>query len=293
MINLNPLQRASILALLSMLGLGITNALVKIYSPDYSHTQLLFLRSVVGLLIISPIVLRHSGWRQLKTQRLMGHIWRGFIGVASLWLAFFCYHSLPLGTAVALIMTNPFFVAIISNQYLGEPMPLKYWGYVLLGFVGVALISRPIITTDTNYLMIGAGLLSALCWALARLSTRSLTRTENPTLVVFYFFVMGVVCTLIPILIFDGQWSPVRSEDLIGLIAPGILAVVIQLLITRALELAPAWQIAPLEYSLLLWAVGFDWLLWDKIPTLLTVTGAAMITITGIVLMRRRAVTKS
>jgi drug/metabolite transporter (DMT)-like permease len=266
---------------------GLTAALVKWHSDHYSSMQLLFYRNIVGFFLLIPILAARGGKTLLKTKKPMGHVWRGVLGTSSLGLSFFCYHRLPLGTAVSVMLTYPIFVALCSKWYLGESMPRQFWLYLLLGFAGVVLISQP--TMGGEWWIIALGLLNALLWAMARMTTRSLTRTENSLTVVFYYFLFGTLVVAAPLLFLEGQWQPLQQSDWLGLLAMGGLGALAQLLITRALALAPAWRVAPLEYSLLLWAIGFDWLWWNKLPAFASLVGAALIAVVGVSLLGRRA----
>jgi drug/metabolite transporter (DMT)-like permease len=284
---LSPQQRGVMLALVGIGCLGLMNALVKWYSQHYSSMQLLFYRNIIGLLIFITIVAAHGGKSLLQTQRPMGHFWRGVLGTSSLGLSFYCYYHLPLGTAVSIVLTYPLFVALFSKWYLGESMPRQFWLYLLLGFAGVVLISQP--TMGGEWWIIALGLLNALLWAMARMTTRSLTRTDKSVTISFYYLLIGSIGPAVFLLSIPDQWQPLQQSDCIGLLMLGSMGAIAQLLLTRALALAPAWRVAPLEYSLLLWAIGFDWLWWDKLPAFASLVGAALIAVVGVSLLGRRA----
>jgi drug/metabolite transporter (DMT)-like permease len=285
-IPLSPQQRGVMLALVGIGCLGLSDALVKWLSGHYGSLQLVFVRNSISLALLTPILLAQGGKAMLKTKRPLGHLWRGIVGTIGMGLSFYCYHHLSLGTALALIMTYPLFVALCSKWYLNELMPRQFWLYLLLGFTGVVLISKP--SLEGDWWVIGLGLLCAFFWALARMASRSLTRTEKSVTIVFYFFLIGTLAVTIPLFLND-QWRPLQQSDWLGLLAMGGLGAIAQLLLTRALALAPAWRVAPLEYSLLLWAIGFDWLWWDKLPAFASLVGAALIAVVGVSLLGRRA----
>jgi drug/metabolite transporter (DMT)-like permease len=286
-IPLSPQQRGVMLALVAVGCGGLTAALVKWHSDNYSSMQLLFYRNIVGFFLLIPILAARGGKTLLKTKKPMGHVWRGVLGTSSLGLSFFCYHRLPLGTAVSVMLTYPIFVALCSKWYLGESMPRQFWLYLLLGFAGVVLISQP--TMGGEWWIIALGLLNALLWAMARMTTRSLTRTDKSVTISFYYLLIGSIGPAVFLLSIPDQWQPLQQSDCIGLLMLGSMGAIAQLLLTRALALAPAWRVAPLEYSLLLWAIGFDWLWWDKLPAFASLVGAALIAVVGVSLLGRRA----
>ncbi|MFN9252687.1 MAG: DMT family transporter [Holosporaceae bacterium] len=275
------------LALIAVGCGGLTAALVKWYGGHYSSMQMLFYRNIVGFFLLIPILAVRGGKTLLKTKQPMGHVWRGVLGTSSLGLSFFCYHRLPLGTAVSVMLTYPIFVALCSKWYLRESMPRQFWLYLLLGFAGVVLISQP--TMGGEWWIIMLGLLNALLWAMARMTTRSLTRTDKSVTISFYYLLIGSIGPAILLLIIPGQWQPLQQTDWLGLLTLGGMGAIAQLLLTRALALAPAWRVAPLEYSLLLWAIGFDWLWWNKLPVFASLVGAALIAVVGVSLLGRRA----
>jgi drug/metabolite transporter (DMT)-like permease len=286
MIAITRHQRGLLLAIASVACLGLMNALSKWYGDRYSSSQLLFLRNGVGFLLLLPILWGRGGPSMLKTRRVRGHLWRSFVGAFSMGLSFYAFHRLPLGTAMALIMTYPFFVALCSGWYLKQPMPRQLWWLLAVGFVGVLLVSQPQLHNG-DWWLYPLALFNAFLWALARLTTRDLASTEKPVTIVFYYLLMSSFFALIPVVSLPGQWHTLVPLDIAGLLVFCVAGVLGQLLVTSALEILPAWQMGPLEYGLLLWAVLFDWWWWGQAPTLVGLAGGALIAVVGIRLLRQ------
>jgi drug/metabolite transporter (DMT)-like permease len=286
MIAITRHQRGLLLAIASVACSGLVGALAKYYGDRYNSSQLLFLRNTVGFLLLMPVLWARGGPSIIQTKRLGVHLRRGLLGGASLGLSFYLYHRLPLGTAMALTMTYPCFVALCSGWYLKQPMPKKLWWLLAVGFVGVLLVSQPKIHNG-DWWLYPLALFNAFLWALARLTIRDLASTENPITIVFYCFLVGGIFALILLLLLPGQWHPLMRADIAGLLLFCAIGVFAQLLITSALEILPAWQMGPLEYGLLLWAVLFDWWWWGQAPTLVGLAGGALIAVVGIRLLRQ------
>ena len=286
MIAISRHQRGLLLAIASVACAGLLSALSKWYGDRYSSLQLLFLRTGVGFLLWMPVLWARGGPNMLKTRRLGVHLWRGLLGAGAMGLSFYLYHRLPLGTAMALTMIYPCFVALCSGWYLKQPMPKKLWWLLAVGFVGVLLVSQPQLHNG-DWWLYPLALFNAFLWALARLTIRDLASTENPITIVFYCFLVGGIFALILLLLLPGQWHPLMRADIAGLLLFCAIGVFAQLLITSALEILPAWQMGPLEYGLLLWAVLFDWWWWGQAPTLVGLAGGALIAVVGIRLLRQ------
>ena len=114
--------------------------LVKLGAADFSSIELVFYRSLFGLLVIYALVRIQR--LPLLTVHWKSHCWRGFSGLGALLMFFFCIAQLPLATAVTLNYTSPLFLALFTTVILKEHFHRLLVVTVVLGFVGVILLLR-------------------------------------------------------------------------------------------------------------------------------------------------------
>jgi drug/metabolite transporter (DMT)-like permease len=262
--------------------LSIMNVLVKVLTEDYPVNQVAFFRSAFALIPALIAVGLQHGWSDLRTAHPVGHVVRSLVGLSSMVLIFWSFRLLPLGEAIAMNFSAPLFLTALSVPLLGEKVGLHRWSAVLLGFVGVLIMVQP--SPDALNLGAFVALGAALTQAFAMVAIRQLSRTEAPNTIVFYF---TAICTGFIGLTLPFGWVTPTMDGLALLIATGLVGGCAQLCLTRAYSLAPAAVIAPFTYASLLWAVLFGWLIWQEVPTIHMMVGAAIVTASGLYILHR------
>ncbi len=268
----------------SVLLFSMMNVLVKILTDRYPVAEVTFFRSAFALVPVAAAITLQGGWAtSLRTERPWGHVWRSVIGLTSMTMMFWSFHLLPLGDAVALNFSAPLFLTALSVPLLGEKVGIHRWSAVLVGFVGVLIIVRP---SGEMFLHLGAmvALGAAFAQSFAMVAIRQLSRTEPPNTIVFYFtsFTTVMLALALPFV-----WVTPTLADLGLLVATGLLGGGAQLLMTRGYSLAPAAVIAPFNYTSLLWAVLFGWLLWSELPSVYVTVGACVVALSGLYILHR------
>lgn len=265
-------------------GLGVLNALVKLLAARYAIVEIAFFRSLFALAPAATMVVAAGGWRTLATARPWGHIWRGLCGLSCMYLIFWSFELMPLADAIAIGFSAPLFLTALSAPLLGERVGLFRWGAVLLGFAGVLVIVQP----GGGGAMFGFGslvaLASAVAYALTMITIRKLGRTERSSTIVFYFMLTATVLSAMALPWF---WRTPTLADLGLMVATGLCGGLTQHLITRAYMLAPAAVIGPFNYSALLWAALFGYLIWGELPGPSVALGAAIVAASGLAIVWR------
>ena len=87
-----------------------------------------------------------------------------------------------------------------------------------------------------------------------------------------------------------GDWRPPTAIELGGMLLLGVVSCVAHLMIVRALKLAPAAMLAPLHYTMLLWAVIFGWAFFGDVPGTRILVGSAIIVLAGLFIFHRQKV---
>lgn len=150
---------------------GCMGVFVKLGAEYFSHIELVFYRSFLGLLMIYAVI-RQRGL-SLSTHNLKLHLWRGISGTIALMLYFYCITVLPLATAVTLNYTAPLYLSILTMLAFKEHFRPAISGAILLGFCGVILLLHPTLAQDQ--LIPGLiGLISGLLAGIAYLNVKHL-----------------------------------------------------------------------------------------------------------------------
>lgn len=255
-------------------------ATIKTITPHLPNEMVVFFRSLFGLLALLPWLLG-GGIGALATARLRHHLLRSLAGVSAMYCFFYAIGHLPLAEAVLLNYTAPLFIPFIALAWLREPLTRGAAWAVLLGFCGVALILKPGAGLFTGGAFVG--LASGALAALAIVTVRSMSDTEPAPRIVFYFGVVSTAVSAVPLL---WSWQTPQPELWGPIAATGVFATLGQLLLTRGYALGPASQIGPFTYSAVPFAAGLGWFLWNENPDALSLGGAVLICLAGVLALR-------
>jgi drug/metabolite transporter (DMT)-like permease len=276
----SSLRRGALLMLLACLLFAVMGVFVKQLSATLPTEMVVFFRNAFGLLALVPL-LAHRGAAHLATQHFGMHLVRALTGVAAMYCFFYALGHLPLADAILLNYTAPLFTPFIAALWLRESFPRTLWFTALIGFIGIVFILKPGagLIEPAALIGLGAGLLSAV----AMTGIRRLTRTESTTRIVFYFSVVATAVSLLPL---AWRWQAPGLDLCLPIVLVGALATAAQLLLTRAYACAPAAQVGPFTYAIVVYAWLLDWLLWGETPDTATLLGAALVSLAGILTLR-------
>lgn len=281
----------------SALGISITvfaglcfviqDAGIKWLSAEVAVLQLLFLRSLfaLGFLLVSTPLTGEKIRIRVKRPWLLAL--RSGINVFS-WILFFSgLKYLPLATAVALFFSFPLFLAVISVPLLGEKVGIRRALAIVVGFVGVLLITNPSSGLSIPaLLMLGA----ALCWAVVAGMTRILGEDENTSTILFNALLGFVIILALPQF---WIWQSIGMHEYLLVTATAFFGAIAQFGVTKAYAIASPSLIAPFEYTSLIWAAAFGYLVWGDIPDLYAISGTILIIASGIYIIHRETVNAS
>ena len=259
---------------------ALMGLLAKMASQTLSHTQVVFFRSVLSLLVLLPWALRRG--RELRTRNARGHVVRGVFGMTAMYCFFFCIAHMALAEALLLNYSLPLFLPLVERVWLGLRLRRALLWPILLGFAGLLLILKP----GTGVFQPAAlvGVLAALFAATAQVGIRELTRTESVTSIVFYFAVISSLLSLGPAL---WAWQTPAPELWPVLVGVGVCATLGQLLMTNAYHHAPAAEVGPFIYMSVVFAGCLDWSVFGHLPDPLASAGGLLVIVAGVVALRR------
>lgn len=274
------LSRGAALMLASGLLFAVMGALIKSVSASLPNEMVVFFRSAMGLLVLAPWLV-HRGPRYFATRKLGAHLVRALTGLAAMYCFFYALGRLPLAEAVLLNYSAPLFIPLAALLWAGEGFSRKLWWPIAIGFAGIVLILKPGLALFAPVALIGlaAGILSALAMA----GIRRLASTEPALRIVFYFSITATLVSAVPLI---WAWQTPAPELWFKLIAIGVLATSAQLLMTRAYAHAPAAQVGPFSYSIVVFAGLLGWALWGELPDLLSLCGVLLVIAAGVLTIR-------
>jgi drug/metabolite transporter (DMT)-like permease len=261
---------------------SIMGVFVKLGAQYFSSAELVFYRSLFGLLVIY-LIIKLQGL-SLATPHLKMHFWRGFSGFVALMLFFYAISALPLATAITLNYTSPLFLALLTTVMLREgPRPLLIFT-IILGFAGVVLLLRP--TLHAEQLIAGLlGLLSGFFAGIAYLNVKQLGAMGEPEWrVVFYFTLFSTLGGGIWMLFHTFHAMTLHSFAI--LLAIGTTATLAQLAMTRAYRTGKTLVVGSLAYSTVIFASLWGIVLWGEILSPASWAAIGLIILSGVISMR-------
>ncbi|HEX9802900.1 MAG TPA: DMT family transporter [Gammaproteobacteria bacterium] len=278
----NVLQGA-LFILLSELMFASMGAAVKAASGlGLSNEMLVFMRNLMGLFVIAPLLLRH-GRGELRTPVYPLHLLRAVLGLSAMYCFFYVLGRLPLADGMLLKMTSPIFMPLIALLWLGERVSHLALLAIPIGLVGVMLVLRPGGELSAVALL---GVLGGMLAAFAKVTVRRLGRTESTTRVVFYFTLNATLISAMP-LAWAWQLPSPQQWALLGLM--GVMGTAGQLLLTRGYAIAPAASVSPFTYFSVVFGAAYGYLFWGEVLDWLFVAGALLIAVAGVLAVRGRA----
>ena len=266
---------------------AIQDAGIKWLSAEIAVLQILFLRSLFGLVFLGASTGFSGETISLKVNRPWLLVLRSGINILSWVLFFTSLKYLQLATAVALFFSFPLFLAIISVPLLGETVGIRRILAIIVGFAGVLLITNPAAGLSMPALMM---LGAALGWAIVASLTRILGENENTTTLLFYTLLGFAVLLAIPQY---WLWQSIDLDAYLMIVGVAFFGVIAQFAVTKAYAIASPSLIAPFEYTALIWSAILGYLVWNDIPDLYAIIGAFLIIASGIYIIHREAIQRS
>nr|WP_262516350.1 DMT family transporter [Agrobacterium tumefaciens] len=283
--KLSPTGLGVAVMLLGMLLFALNDAMGKWLVSTYSQGQVILIRSAAALVILVPIVWRAGLSGLVNIERPGLQVARVFFSTAELFCFYFAVAALPLADVMTYWLAAPIYVAALSPFLLGEKVGWRRWTAIAIGFVGVLIALKPSSASLTSAALFS--ILGSAAFAFMMLSGRQLRNTPD-TVLAFWQIIGAALAGIVAVFLAPSGWLPVQSGfDLAFLGLLGVVAMAAHVLVNRALKLADAATVAPLQYTLLLWAVIFGWLFFGDVPQTSIVVGAGLIVLSGLYIFFR------
>jgi drug/metabolite transporter (DMT)-like permease len=269
---------------ISVCAFSLMDVLVK-WSDTYPVGQVLFFRGFCGIIPILFLIPKDRYLDFYKTNRSLLHLKRCFAGLIALVSIFIALRNLPLAIVVSISFAAPIFTTIFSIFLLNEKVGLYRWLAVLVGFIGIIIISEPGFSSLNFYYIYP--IIFCLGLSYVAITIRKLSSTE-PVWLISFFFSFSIM--ILSFFTFNQNWIMPNLIDLILLSMIGILGGLANLWLSQSYKYSEVSLVTPLKYLALVFAIIFGYLIWDEVPTIKTLTGALLVILSSFIIFRREMI---
>lgn len=270
-----------------MFCFAVMNCFISYLAGSMHSMFLVFMRNLFAICLMIPWVLQH-GTGALRTTRMRQHFWRAGVGIIAMELWFWSLSILPVGQATALSFTTPIFVTVCAILLFGERAGIRRWSAILIGFAGVLVIIRPGFGIPVS----GAAIVlaSSAMMAIASLLVKTLSKTEEPGVIVFYMSLFMTVFSLPPAI---PHFEPLNWIEIGGVFSIALFSTLAHFCLVRAYRLADMVVLMPFDFTRLVFTAGLAYVAFGEMLDSWTVIGAAVIVSSSVYIAYRETRHKS
>lgn len=279
-------RRRAVLLVLAAAGVfTLAAALVKALGGAVPLSQVVFCRNLFAIPVLLPLLVQAGGLPALRTSRPGLHLVRMAGGLAGMYATFFGIAHLPLATVTALGFTMPLFLTILAVPLLGERVGPRRGTAVVVGFLGVLLMTDPFGGGRAALGPMAAVLVGALGWAVAMISIRRMGSSGERNVTIVLWFAIGATLASAVLAIPAWVWpTPLQWALLAGI---GGVSAFAQIMMTEGYRRGEPTLLAPFEYSAILWTTLLGVLVWAELPDAWDFAGIAILVASGLYIWRR------
>jgi len=271
---------------MSVCAFSIMDLIVK-WTDSYPLGQVIFFRGFFGVLLYFLIMPRDRIKNFYYTKRPGLHFLRCFFGLIALLAIFTALRNLPLATVVSISFAAPIFTTILSIFLLSEKVGLFRWLAVIVGFIGIIIITEPGFTSLNIYFIYPV--IFCLGMSYVAITIRQLSTSEPVWLISLYF---SVTITLASFFTIPYGWIMPDIKDLILLVSIGIFGGAANLWLSQSYKFSEVSLVTPLKYLALVFAIIFGYIIWNEVPSVKTLIGAFLVITSSIIIFRREITLK-
>jgi drug/metabolite transporter (DMT)-like permease len=253
----------------------------------YSVGQLLLIRSAAALLLMWPMVARTGIRALVRLERPRTQVLRVVFATFEVICFYWAVYYLPVADVMTFYLAGPIYVAALSPWMLGESVGWRRWTAIVIGFAGVVIALQPSAASLSIAALISV--VGSFTFALTIIQSRQLRGTPD-TALVFWQTVGALVAGIV---LAPFGWVTPGAVDFALLSFLGVFAMLAHICIVRSLKLAPAAVVAPIQYTMLLWAILFGFLVFGDVPQPPMLIGAGVIIGAGLFIFARERKTQT
>ena len=266
---------------ISVCAFSVMDLIVK-WSDSYPLGQVIFFRGFFGVLLYFLIMPKDRIKNFYYTKRPGLHFLRCFFGLIALLAIYTALRNLPLATVVSISFAAPIFTTILSIFLLSEKVGLFRWLAVIVGFIGIIIITEPGFTSLNIYFIYP--IIFCLGMSYVAITIRQLSTSEPVWLISLYF---SATITLASFFTIPYGWIMPDIKDLMLLISIGIFGGAANLWLSQSYKFSEVSLVTPLKYLALVFAIIFGYLIWNEVPSIKTLIGAFLVITSSIIIFRR------
>ena len=266
---------------LSVCAFSLMDIIVK-WSDNFPLGQVLFFRGFFGILFYFFIIPKERLANFYYTKRAGLHLLRCTSGLIALIAIFIALRSLPLATVVSISFAAPIFTTIFSIFFLSEKVGFYRWLAVLVGFIGIIIITEPGFSALNIYYIFP--IIFCLGLSYVAITIRQLSSTEPVWLISLNF---SIAITLASFFTIPFGWVLPDIKEFFLLSLIGMFGGVANLWLSQSYKYSEVSLVTPLKYLALIFAIIFGYFIWNEIPTWKTLFGAILVILSSIIIFRR------
>ena len=266
---------------LSVCAFSLMDLIIK-WTADYPLGQVVFFRGFFGIVFYFFVIPKNRINNFYQTKRAFLHFLRCFVGLIAMVAIFIALRNLPLATVVSISFAAPIFTTIFSIFFLSERVGIYRWLAVVIGFVGILIITEPGFESLNIYYIFP--IIFCIGLSYVAIAIRQLSTTEPVWLIGLYF---SFSIMLMSFFTLPQGWIIPSLKDLFLLSMVGVLGGLANLWLTQSYKFSEVSLVTPLKYLALIFAIIFGYLFWNEVPTTKTLTGSLLVIISSIIIFRR------
>ena len=277
-----PANRGILLALLAFGSFATHDALIKLLGGQYTVFQIMFFSVLFSFIPMTMALTADTTVANLRPR----HPWlvaiRTITMITAMVSAFIAFTRLPLAQTYALLFATPLLITALSIPFLGERVGVRRWIAVVVGLVGVVIVLRPgAVPLELGHF---AAMVASLAAAISSIMVRRAGPEERSAVLILYPMLANI---LLMAMILPWVYVPMPFTDLALFATVGLLATLGQFLIVAAYKTAPAARVAPMQYSQILWAVPYGFIMFGDVPDIWVGVGSLVIIASGLFIVWR------
>ena len=271
---------------LSVCAFSLMDLIIK-WTADYPLGQVVFFRGFFGIVFYFFVIPRNRINNFYQTKRAFLHFLRCFVGLIAMVAIFIALRNLPLATVVSISFAAPIFTTIFSIFFLSERVGIYRWLAVVIGFVGILIITEPGFESLNIYYIFP--IIFCIGLSYVAIAIRQLSSTEPVWLISLNF---SIVITIAGLCTLPYGWKVPSFFDFFVLSLVGLFGGVANLWLSQSYKFSEVSLVTPLKYLGLIFAIFFGYLIWGEVPSLKSLIGGLLVILSSIIIFRREIIIK-
>ena len=271
---------------LSVCAFSLMDLIIK-WTADYPLGQVVFFRGFFGIVFYFFVIPKNRINNFYQTKRAFLHFLRCFVGLIAMVAIFIALRNLPLATVVSISFAAPIFTTIFSIFFLSERVGIYRWLAVVIGFVGILIITEPGFESLNIYYIFP--IIFCIGLSYVAIAIRQLSSTEPVWLISLNF---SIVITIAGLCTLPYGWKIPSFIDFFVLSLVGLFGGIANLWLSQSYKFSEVSLVTPLKYLGLLFAIFFGYLIWGEVPSLKSLVGGLLVILSSIIIFRREIIIK-